>query len=243
LFGKTSFLAERVLGNVMTSGIKLMVLAIVVGVGSTLFGTITAAPTGDITLEQAAAHILAAIAVFGLAIFAPGIAAGLISGAPQLGAGAAVGTAAGLAAAGVAGAAGAGALARAGLSGAGRAVTSAASLSGVAQAGFKQGGMGGALQATVGQPMKDAASKASAPMKDAYREGSAYGFKAAGGSGSPSSPGVGKGKSGGGGSEPDWAKRIRRRDQMTRAGTVASQSIREGDRGASNEGPDLNPDN
>ena len=102
--------------------------------------------------------------------------------------------------------------------------------------------MGGALQATVGQPMKDAASKASAPMKDAYREGSVYGFKAAGGSGTSSSSGGGKGKSGGGG-EPDWAKRIRRRDQMTRAGTVASQSIREGDRGASNEGPDLNPDN
>ena len=72
LFGKTSFLAERVLGNVMTSGIKLMVLAIVVGIGSTLFGTLTAAPTGDITLEQAAAHILAAIAVFGLAIFCTG---------------------------------------------------------------------------------------------------------------------------------------------------------------------------
>ena len=241
LFGKTSFLAERVLGNVMTSGIKLMVLAIVVGVGSTLFGTITAAPAGDITLEQAAAHILAAIAVFGLAIFAPGIAAGLISGAPQLGAGAAVGTAAGLAAAGVAGAAGAGALARAGLSGAGRAVSSAASLSGAVQAGFKQGGLGGALQATVGQPMKDAAAKASAPMKDAYREGSAYGFKAAGGSGSPSPSSGGKGKSSGDSSEPYWAKRIRRRDQMTRAGTVASQSIREGDRGASNEGPDLDP--
>lgn len=242
LFGKTSFLAERVLGNVMTSGIKLMVLAIVVGVGSTLFGTLATAPTGDITLQQAAAHILAAIAVFGLAIFAPGIAAGLISGAPQLGAGAAVGTAAGLAAAGVAGAAGAGALARAGLSGAGRAVTSAASLSGAAQAGFKQGGMGGALQATLGQPMKDAAAKASAPVKDAYREGSAYGFKAAGGSGSSSPVGGSKSKTSGSGSEPDWAKRIRRRDQMTRAGTVASQSIREGDRGASNEGPDLNPD-
>lgn len=242
LFGKTSFLAERVLGNVMTSGIKLMVLAIVVGVGSTLFGTISAPPTGDITLEQAAAHILAAIAVFGLAIFAPGIAAGLISGAPQLGAGAAVGTAAGLAAAGVAGAAGAGALARAGLSGAGRAVTSAASLSGSAQAGFKQGGIRGALQASVGQPMKDAASKASAPLKDAFRDGSAYGFKAAGGSGSSSPSSGGKAKSSGSGNEPDWAKRIRRRDQMTRAGTVASQSIREGDRGASNEGPDLNPD-
>ena len=34
LFGKTAFLAERVLGNVISSGIKLMVLAIVVGIGS-----------------------------------------------------------------------------------------------------------------------------------------------------------------------------------------------------------------
>jgi len=241
LFGKTSFLAERVLGNVMTSGIKLMVLAIVVGVGSTLFGTLTTAPRGDITLQQAAAHILAAIAVFGLAIFAPGIAAGLISGAPQLGAGAAVGTAAGLAAAGVAGAAGAGALARAGLGGAGRAVTSAASLSGAAQAGFKQGGMGGALKATLGQPAKDAASKASAPIRDAYREGSAYGFGASGGSSSDSPSAGTKGKSTGGSAEPNWARRLRRREQLTRAGTVASQAVREGDRGASNEGPDLNP--
>ena len=183
---------------------------------------------------------LAAIAVFGLAIFAPGIAAGLISGAPQLGAGAAVGTAAGLAAAGVAGAAGAGALARAGMSGAGRAVTSAASLSGAAQAGFKQGGVSGALQATIGQPAKDAAAKASTPMSDAYREGSAYGFRAAGGGAAPSPSSGGRPKGGASG-EPDWAKRIRRHEQLSRAGSVASQSIREGDRGASNEGPDLDP--
>jgi len=244
LFGKTSFLAERVLGNVMTSGIKLMVLAIVVGIGSTLFGTLTAAPTGDITLEQAAAHILAAIAVFGLAIFAPGIAAGLISGAPQLGAGSAVGTAAGLTAAGVAGAAGAGLLARGAAAGAGRAVTSAASLSGAAQAGFKAGGLSGALNATVGQPLKDAASRASAPMRDAYREGSAYGHRASSSNTAPpsASGAAARGRSSTS-AEPDWARRLRRREQMTRAGTVASQSIREGDRGASSEGPNLDPDN
>src|SRR4026207_35952 len=91
LFGQTAFLAERVLGNVISSGIKLMVLAIVVGIGSSLFGTLIR-PTGEITLAQAASTILAAIAVFGLAIFVPGLAAGLISGAPQLGAGAAVAT-------------------------------------------------------------------------------------------------------------------------------------------------------
>ena len=241
LFGKTSFLAERVLGNVMTSGIKLMVLAIVVGVGSTLFGTITTAPTGDITLEQAASYILASIAVFGLAIFAPGIAAGLISGAPQLGAGAAVGTAAGLAAAGVAGVAATGAAARLGMAGASRAVSSAASLSGAAQAGFKQGGASGALKATLGQPAKDMMAKASAPLRDAYRDGSAYGLRAtsggAGASASSSSAPRGRATS----IEPDWARKIRRREQLTRAGTVASQSIREGDRGSASEGPDLNP--
>ena len=134
----------------------------------------------------------------------------------------------------------AGAAARLGLSGAGRAVTSAASLSGAAQAGFKQGGIGGALKATIGQPAKDMGSRASAPVRDAYREGSAYGFSAGGGGASPSAP-PGRGKSGAS-PEPDWARRIRRREQMTRAGTVASQSIREGDRGSASEGPSLDPD-
>ena len=40
LFGQTAFLAERVLGNVISAGIKLMVLAIVVGIGASLFGTL-----------------------------------------------------------------------------------------------------------------------------------------------------------------------------------------------------------
>src|SRR5215467_2087473 len=66
LFGQTAFLAERVLGNVISAGIKLMVLAIVVSIGSTLFGTTLKPAQTDITLQQAAATILAAIAVFGL---------------------------------------------------------------------------------------------------------------------------------------------------------------------------------
>ena len=85
LFGHTAFLAERVLGNVISSGIKLMVLAIVVGIGASIFGTLIR-PTAEITLTQAASTILAAIAVFGLAVFIPGLASGLVSGAPQLGA-------------------------------------------------------------------------------------------------------------------------------------------------------------
>ncbi len=105
LWNKTSFLAERVLGNVISSGIKLMVLAIIVGIGSTLFGNVTSgfAP-GNITLQDAAAVILGSLSLLALSIFGPGIATGLVSGAPQLGAGAAVGTAVGAGAAAFAGA-------------------------------------------------------------------------------------------------------------------------------------------
>ncbi len=42
LFGKTAFMAERVLGNVISSGIKVLVLAVIVGIGSTLFTQFTA---------------------------------------------------------------------------------------------------------------------------------------------------------------------------------------------------------
>ncbi|WP_312162918.1 P-type conjugative transfer protein TrbL, partial [Phenylobacterium sp.] len=133
LFGKTAFLAERVLGNVVASGVKVMVLAVIVGIGSTLFSQFTTGfGEAQPTIEEVLAVVLAAISLLGLGIFGPGIAGGLISGGPQLGAGAAVGTglaaggalAAGAAATGLAvgGAAGAAAgLARsaAGLAGAG----------------------------------------------------------------------------------------------------------------------------
>ena len=100
LFGKTAFAAERVLGNVISSGVKVMVLAVIVGIGSTLFSQFTASASGgSIGIEDAMALVLAALALLGLGIFGPGIANGIVSGGPQLGAGAAVGT--GLAAGGV----------------------------------------------------------------------------------------------------------------------------------------------
>ncbi len=43
LFGKTAFAAERVLGNVISSGVKVLVLAVIVGIGSTLFSQFAAA--------------------------------------------------------------------------------------------------------------------------------------------------------------------------------------------------------
>ena len=41
LFNRTAFLAEKVLGNVFSSGVKVLVLAVIVGIGSTIFGQFT----------------------------------------------------------------------------------------------------------------------------------------------------------------------------------------------------------
>jgi len=53
LWNRTSFLAERVLGNVVSSGIKGMVLAVIVGIGSNYFADFTNAISGDeVPIEQ-----------------------------------------------------------------------------------------------------------------------------------------------------------------------------------------------
>ena len=62
LWNKTAFLAERVLGNVVASGIKVMVLAVIVGIGTTLFGDFIGALDGEEpSLEQAMSMVLASL--------------------------------------------------------------------------------------------------------------------------------------------------------------------------------------
>ena len=62
LFGKTAFAAERVLGNVVSSGIKVLVLAVIVGIGSTLFSQFTAGFGGaQPSIDDAMAIVLAAL--------------------------------------------------------------------------------------------------------------------------------------------------------------------------------------
>jgi type IV secretion system protein TrbL len=93
LFGKTAFLAERVLGNVIASGVKILVLAVIVGIGTNLFGQFTQGfGSNQPALQDVLAIALAALTLLGLGIYGPGIATGLAAGAPQLGAGAAIGT-------------------------------------------------------------------------------------------------------------------------------------------------------
>jgi len=157
LFGRTAFLAEKVLGNVVASGVKILVLAVIVGIGSTIFGQFTSGFNNPPTISDALTLILAALSLLGLSIFGPGIANGLISGGPQLGAGAAVGTGLAVAGVGAAGAAlaagGIGAVggALAGTAGAGASVAGGASMA--ARAGSAAAGTEAAA-ATPASPLR-----------------------------------------------------------------------------------------
>jgi|SRR5262245_47459366 len=156
LFNKTAFLAERVLGNVIASGVKVLVLAVILGIGTTLFGQFTQGFGGtQPTLDDAMALVLAALALLGLGIFGPGIATGLAAGAPQLGAGAAVGTALAAGGLGVAGAVGV----RAGAGALTGAVRGAASLGSGATAARSVG----AASAPVGATTSSSTHAGSAP--------------------------------------------------------------------------------
>ena len=156
LFGKTAFMAERVLGNVISSGIKVLVLAVIIGIGSTLFSQFTQGFGGQTpTIDDAMAVVLAALSLLGLGIFGPGIASGLVSGGPQLGAGTAVGTGlavggAALAAGGAAGLALKGGAAA--MSGGAAAVRGGASAAGGAAAAYSVASLGqsGAVGVTSG---------------------------------------------------------------------------------------------
>jgi type IV secretion system protein TrbL len=241
LFGQTAFLAERVLGNVISSGIKLMVLAIVVSIGSTIFATLIR-PSGEITLSQAAACILAAIAVFGLAIFVPAIAAGLISGAPQLGAGSAVATGAALGGTAVAGSLAAASATRLAGRAAGGGLKAAASLTGRISAAHETSGLSGVARTMVAAPAGRMTASATAPLRDAYRQGAAQGYRDTGPASSDSDARQGIGAFAANTAQqgpPAWAQSLARRQQLSQAGMLAAQALREGDRPAAGAGPDL----
>ena len=90
LWNKTAFLAEKVLGNVVSSGVKVLVLAVIIGIGTGLFAEFQVAPD-EPSVDFALVIMLASLALLALGIFGPGIATGLVSGSPQLGAGAMAG--------------------------------------------------------------------------------------------------------------------------------------------------------
>ena len=253
LFGKTAFMAERVLGNVVSSGIKVLVLAVIIGIGSTLFSQFTVGFGGVTpTIDDAMAIVLAALSLLGLGIFGPGIASGLVSGGPQLGAGAAVGT--GLAAGGMmlAGGAAAGMAAKGGaaaLSGGAAAVRGGAAAAGAASAAYSVGslgqsgaagvasGLGGVARAAgsaAASPLKRATSKAAESVKSSFSDGARAGLGVTGGSaslgtiGGASVAGAAPASAPAGG-PPAWAQQMHRRQALNHGTTMAAHAVRSGD--------------
>ena len=251
LFGKTAFLAERVLGNVISSGVKVLVLAVIVGIGSTLFSEFTANFAGEQpTIEEAMAIVLASLSLLGLGIFGPGIANGIVSGGPQLSAGAAVG--AGLAAGGVvaagAGAARIGAGAVAGLASNGRtaAATTVPPTRGPSGGSTGPGGSapsGGGSAPSGPAPAAGSASTSATPTLVSGR-GPSSALSDASGASALASGETAKvdADAPSGSGEPDWAKRMRRGQALKSGVSAVTHAVRSGDRGGSGASISLSED-
>jgi type IV secretion system protein TrbL len=257
LWTKTAFLAERVLGNVIASGIKVMVLAVIVGIGSSFFDQFISALKGqEPGIAQAMSLVLASLAMLGLGIFGPGIASGLVSGAPQLGAGAAIGTVgaaagaallAGGAVAGGArllGAAGSGGMAaiRAGTA-MGSAASSAYQMGQATSGGGIAAGVGGVARATGGamaQKARSMVGRAGESLSRSAQSGREAAWRATGGS--PTS-GMSAGPSAAAGaapsSPPRWAQRLRTEQAARTHRHATAQAIKDGDRPGAAANPDL----
>ena len=229
LFGKTAFAAERVLGNVISSGVKVLVLAVVVGIGSTLFSQFTTGfGAAQPTVDDALTIVLASLSLLGLGIFGPAVANGIVSGGPQLGAGSAIG--ANLAAGGMV-AAGAG-LASAGGSSLSNAASTLASKSAYA-AGATSGvyqadglaGVAGAAASAMGRPLRSAASSLHSSFASGASGGAGSAFNS-GGASSADGP-------------PDWARRMRRNQLITNGASQAIHAVKSGGEGGGGSSIDL----
>jgi type IV secretion system protein TrbL len=117
IWNKSAFLAERPLGYVVSSGLKVLALAIVISGARTIFDQLQ--PSANPDIYEALTILVAALLLAMLAMFIPNLASALVTGGPALGAGAAI--TAGVAVGGIA------ALGAAGVAGAGGAVGGAAS--------------------------------------------------------------------------------------------------------------------
>lgn len=244
-FGRTAFMAERVLGHVVSSGIKLLVLAVITGIGTTLFTQFTSSTSGVIpTAEEAMSMVLAALSLLGLGIFAPGIANGIVSGGPQLGAGSAAGTtllAGGTLAAGAAATrmtASTAASAIAGTSHGGARAAGAATMAyGLGSASKRGMAAVGSGLAAVGEAAASGATsplrRASATIKTDFREGARSVIGAAG-NGDPAAPAPSTPSA-----PPTWAAALRNRQTLSHGASIAAHTLRSGDGGGGGASIDL----
>lgn len=235
LFGKTAFMAERVLGLVISSGVKVLVLAVIVGIGSTLFDEFRAGFGGaQPSIEDAMAVALASLCLLGLGIFGPSIANGIVSGGPALGAGAAAGTVLAAGGALVGGAAAARLGAGAAVGAAVGAARGTAFASGAANSAYALGSAGKTGAAAVAGAAMSPLRKAAASLKDSYRSGGRAAVTATGGTISGGSTPAPEG-----GGSPAWAAAMKRRQTMTHGATIAAHTLRSGDGGGSGASVDL----
>ncbi len=260
LWNKTAFLAERVLGNVVSSGIKVLVLAVIVGIGTGLFAQFQTPPNTEPSIDLALTIMLASLAMLGLGIFGPGIATGLVSGAPQLGAGAAAGTALGAAGLAVAGgaavAAGARMLpgaARAAIGGAASAGRASSAMASGAQTAYRavaaaSGGGGvraagaglanvaksgaGAVGQRVAAGAKAVKDRVANFVADAAAPAAAASYTESADAAETKPPAT----------EPAWAKQMRHKQQVSHAATTAAHTLRSGDHGGGGASPSLRDD-
>jgi type IV secretion system protein TrbL len=245
LWNRTSFLAERVLGSVVSSGIKVMVLGVIVGIGSNFFSDFVASLQGsEPDIGKAMSLTLAALTLFGLGIFGPGIATGLVSGAPQLGAGAAVGTT--LGAAGIAALGGGAALGAAkALGGTTLGAVRAGTAMGSAASTAYRLGQEGAGSNSVGAGMSGVANAAGSALRNKAARAAGVGDAAASGrqaafdaltNRKPSPPAAdGSGEH----APPEWARSMQRRQHTLHHGQAAAHALRDGDRGGGAATPDI----
>lgn len=223
LWNKTSFLAERVLGNVMMAGVKVLVLAVIVGIGSTIFGEFQSPTGAEPSIDEALALMLASLSLFALGIFGPGIASGLISGAPQMGAGAAAGAAMGATAIAVGGGAAAYGAGKLAASAGSSAVRSASSMASGAREAYSAGRAttdGGLRGMAAG--MANVARSGASAVKDHFKGGDAV------------SPEAGQA-----GQQPAWAQRLQRNQRISQGVTTTAHVMRSADHGGSGANPSL----
>ena len=142
---QTSFLSERAIGYVVSVGIKLMALAIVISIGTTIFDAYTVSADPDI--YEDVGLLLGAVVMVMLALKIPAIAGALISGGPQLNAGSALmgaaGVAAGVAGVGLAARMAGGAIAQGAAAGGAKVAAARAASGGLSSGGGAPGGGGG----------------------------------------------------------------------------------------------------
>jgi len=244
LWNRTAFLAERVLGNVVSSGIKVMVLAVIVGIGSSFFGQFTASLQGqEPDIAQAMSLMLASLTLFGLGIFGPGIASGLVSGAPQLGAGAALGTVIGAGGATTLGAMGTAGAVRGAGAGALSAVRAGTTMGSAVGAAY-QLGQNASGSSSFGAGLRGVAQAARNGLRDKLSE--RIGLRQAANRGRDAAWNAlaGRTASASGAAPaaeepPAWASAMRRRQEARHHGQVAMQTLREGDRGGASATPDI----